>query len=179
VRGSPSGGSGHGSRAPSAPGIRPAAWAGYAAAAWAFAFAALSFYWAAGGTAGGETIGPAITDLGHDPVFVLLLWAIGLLKVLGGLLALALVQPWGRSIPRWLLLALGWGGGGLLALYGGASWVQEVLMVAGVIPIPAGLGPTAAMWHVVLWDPWWLLGGVLFIVAARAYRRGSSGQGTR
>jgi hypothetical protein len=160
-------------RAASAPGFGPRAWAGYAACAWAFLFAAISFYWAAGGTAGGDTIGPAITGLAHDPAFVAVLWAIGLLKLLGGLLALALVQPWGRSIPRRLLLTLACGGGILLALYGGASWVQEGLMLSGVIPIPAGLGHTAALWHVLLWDPWWLLGGALFIAAAWNYGRKS------
>lgn len=38
---------------------RTATWAGYAASVWAFVFAAISFYWAVGGTAGGSTIGPA------------------------------------------------------------------------------------------------------------------------
>lgn len=58
-----------------------------------------------------------------------------------------------------------------MALYGGASWVQEGLMVFGVIHIPAGLGRTAALWHVLLWDPWWLLGGILFILTASTYGR--------
>jgi hypothetical protein len=139
-------------------------------------FAAISFYWAAGGTVGGATIGPAITSLVHDPVFIAILWATGALKVVGGVLALALVQPWGRSLPRWLLVTLAWGGGILLALYGAANWIEEGLMVAGVLSIPAGLGHTAALWHVVLWDPWWLLGGTLFIIAAWNYARRSGDQ---
>jgi hypothetical protein len=121
------------------------AWAGYAACAWALAFSGISFYWAAGGTSGGEAIGPAITKLAHDPAFTAILWSTGALKLVGGVLALALVQPWGRRLPRRLLLAAAWGGG---------------------IPIPSGLGHTAALWHVLLWDPWWLLGGILFVLAA-------------
>lgn len=41
----------------------------YAACGWAFVFAALSFYWALGGTAGAETVSPAIVQLAraHDP----------------------------------------------------------------------------------------------------------------
>jgi hypothetical protein len=142
------------------------AWAGYAACAWALAFSGISFYWAAGGTSGGETIGPAITKLAHDPAFTAILWSTGALKLVGGVLALALVQPWGRRLPRRLLLAAAWGGGILMILYGGGSWSQETLMVIGVIPIPSGLGHTAALWHVLLWDPWWLLGGILFVLAA-------------
>jgi hypothetical protein len=104
--------------------------------------------------------------MAHDPVFIAAMWGIGVLKVLGGLLALALVRPWGRAVPRRVLLTAAWGGGILMALYGGASWVQEGLMVTGVIAIPPGLGHAAAVWHVLLWDPWWLLGGILFITAA-------------
>jgi hypothetical protein len=154
-------------------------WAAYGASAWAFIFAATSFYWAAGGTAGGDTIGPAITNLAHDPAFIAALWAIGVVKVLGGLLALALVQPWGRSLPRRVLLTAAWAGGILVVLYGAASWVQEGLMLVGVIPIPSGLGHTAALWHVLFWDPWWLLGGILFVAAAWFYGRRTSSHGDR
>jgi hypothetical protein len=86
-------------------------------------------------------------------------------KALGGLVALALVQPWGRRLPRWFLCAAAWGGG-LALLYGAASLVQHALMLAGVIAVPAGLGRTAARWHLLLWDPWWILGGVLFVATA-------------
>src|SRR3712207_3367143 len=83
---------------------------------------------------------------------------------------LALVQPWGRVLPRWLLHPVAWGVSSLCMLYGGALFVQHGLMVAGVIPIPPGLGATAARWHLVLWDPWWLLGGVLLLAAAWSTR---------
>ncbi|HLZ71813.1 MAG TPA: DUF3995 domain-containing protein [Dehalococcoidia bacterium] len=145
------------------------AWAGYAAFAWAMLFAALSFYWAAGGAAGVETNAPAITRLvlARDPVWIAILWATGALKVLAGLLALALVQRWGRVLPRRLLLAAGWAAFAIMALYeGAASLVQHALMVSGAISTPAGLGETSARWHLFLWDPWWLLGGVLFGLAA-------------
>jgi hypothetical protein len=156
---------------PSATGFRTLIWAGYAACAWGLAFAAISFYWAAGGTAGAVTIGPAITGLAHDRAFIAVLWITGVLKVVGGLVALALVRPWGRRIPRWMLLWATWAGGILLALYGAASWIQHGMMVGGVLSVPSGLGHTAALWHVVLWDPWWLLGGILFLVAAWYYTR--------
>jgi hypothetical protein len=145
-------------------------------------FAAVSVYWAAGGTAGTATIGPAITEpvLARDPTWVTLMWGTVALKVLAGLLALALVRPWGRSVPRRLLLTAAWGAGALMALYAGtASLVQHGLMAAGTLSIPAGLGATALRWHLVLWDPWWLLGGLLFVAAAWSYQRRSRGHRSR
>lgn len=150
--------------------------AAYAACAWALVFAAINAYWGLGGTVGLGTLGPAIAELARDPWFVALgVWGVGVLKVLAGLLALALVRPWGRRLPRRLLLVAAWGLGAGMSLYGGALLVQHGLMLAGVIRIPAGLGWTATVWHIVLWDPWWLLGGVAFAVAARRFRRASRG----
>jgi hypothetical protein len=151
---------------------RSLAWAGYAAAAWAFLFAAASFYWALGGRIGLESIGPAITEpaLAGDPTILALVWITGALKVVAGIVALALIQPWGRRLPRGIVLLAGWGASALFLVYGAANLVQDALIVAGAIPTPVGLGAVAARWHLFLWDPWWLLGGVLFALATWAYR---------
>ena len=155
---------------------RSAVWAGYAACAWAFVFAALSFFWAAGGTAGVNTNAPAVTKpvLARDPTWIAILWGTGVLKVLAGLLALALVRPWGRALPRWLLLTAAWTAVAIIGGYEGAlSLIQHALMVAGVIAVPSGLGETSARWHLCLWDPWWLVGGILLCIAAWHYSRRS------
>src|ERR1700743_1686026 len=88
----------------------------YAACGWSFLFALLSFYWALGGMAGVETISPQIIQLAlaHDPLIIAALWATAIVKVISGIVVLALVQPWGRKVPRWLLLLLAWGAGTLL-----------------------------------------------------------------
>jgi len=156
---------------------RSPVWAGYAACAWAFTFAAVSFYWAAGGTVGVTMNAPAITGpvLARDPGWIAILWATGVLKVIAGLLALALVRPWGRLFPRWLLTIAAWGTVAVMGLYeGAASLIQHALMVAGVIETPAGLGSTSARWHLLLWDPWWLVEGILFGTAAWYYSRDSA-----
>lgn len=119
--------------------LRSTAWARYAACIWAPAFCAISFCWAAGGTAGSDTIGPSITNMARELAFVALLWGTGTLKLLGGSVVLALVQPWGRGLPRRILLTAAWGEGILMALSGAASWVQEGLRVVGIIQIPTGL----------------------------------------
>ena len=90
------------------------------------------------------------------------------MKLLPGLLALALVQPWGRVLPHGVLHVVAMTVGGLLILYGGADLVDHGLMAAGVIHTPVVLGQTAVRWHLLLWDPWWVIGGLLMIATARS-----------
>jgi hypothetical protein len=78
----------------------------YAAAIVAFAYALMSLYWALGGHGLVSTIGGYVEQFarrgGILPVVIAL--AATLAKVAGGLLALALVRPWGLAVPRrWLL----------------------------------------------------------------------------
>jgi hypothetical protein len=149
--------------------------AAYAAAAWALLFAAMSFFWALGGTLGLDTLGNEIEReaRAREPDAIALVWVTGLLKMVGAGLALALVMPWGRRLPRRLLLSAGWAVGLLLIAYALANFVQHGLMKAGAIDTPEALGSSAATWHLVFWDPFWLLGGVLFTAAAWQYGRAS------
>jgi len=65
---------------------RHVVWVGYAASAWAFVFATISFYWAAGGTVGLATLGSTIQALAlaRDPLTVVIGgWGAGLAKVIG------------------------------------------------------------------------------------------------
>jgi hypothetical protein len=145
----------------------------YAACGWAFLFAALSFYWALGGTAGAETVSPAIAQLAraHVPWVIAALWIGAILKVASGLVALALVQPWGSRVPRWILLILVWGAGTLLFVHGGLYFAVGVLALSGTIRSSA---PAPVLhWYTFLWGPWWLLGGLLFLLAAWSYVRRS------
>ncbi len=86
------------------------------------------------------------------------------------MLALALIRLRQRRRVHRLIYLITLIGGSLAALYGAASLVQHVLMITGAIAIPAGLGRVATTWHIVLWDPWWVIGGVLFVTAARRSR---------
>jgi hypothetical protein len=154
---------------------RAATWAAYTATAWALLFAAMSFYWAAGGTVGASTQSDIILKpaQAREPWFVALLWITGVLKVVAGLIALALVHQWGRWVPRWMLLAAAWAAGVGMVLYGGANLAVRGLMAVGLVATPEAMHSPAARWHLVLWDPWWLLGGILFVAAAwYATRRG-------
>jgi Protein of unknown function (DUF3995) len=78
-----------------------------------------SFYWAAGGTIGLDSVGGAIEELARarDPAGVALGIGAGVLKVAGAVLALALVRPAGPvdrtalrwHVPLWDLWFLVWG----------------------------------------------------------------------
>src|SRR5262245_36962891 len=81
--------------------------AAYAAAILAFAYALVSLYWAAGGRALIGTVGGYVQQFadrgGAAPLLAALAAAVA--KVSGGLIALALVRPWGRAgRRRWLLI---------------------------------------------------------------------------
>lgn len=119
-----------------------------AAAGRAFVFATMSFYGAAGGTLGSQTIGESIAGPAarREPWMVATLWITGGLKALAGVFALALVEPWGRRLPCRLMHALAWIGGGLL-LYSVALLVQHGLTAAGVIERASSLSATELRWR--------------------------------
>jgi len=47
----------------------------------------------------------------------------------------------------------------------------EGLLVGGAIHIDGVVVTEGIRWHAWLWDPWWLLGGILFLLAAWQYQR--------
>jgi hypothetical protein len=155
------------------------AWAAYAACALALLYAIPSFYWAAGGTVGLDTVGGAIEELARDPAGVALGIGAGVLKVVGGVLALALFRPWGRRVPRRLLGGLAWAASVGLTLYGGLLVAVGALVLAGVIRPAGPVDRTALRWHVLLWDLWFLVWGLLLGVAAWHYGRQSRDRGAR
>jgi hypothetical protein len=135
--------------------------------------AVTSFYWALGGTVGLGTVGGAVEDLARrrDPAGVALGAGAGVLKVAGGLLALALVRPWGRAVPRRLLLGVAWAASMVLTAYGGLLVAVGALVLSGVVRPAGPVDRTALRWHVLVWDLWFLVWGLLLGVAAWHYGR--------
>jgi Protein of unknown function (DUF3995) len=145
----------------------------YAAAIVALAYALMSLYWALGGHALVSTIGGYVEQFarrgGALPVLVAL--AATLAKVAGGLLALALVRPWGWVVPRgWLLIGSA-GASVLLVAYGGLNVLLGGLVLSGVIRPAGSVDRTALRWHVGVWDLWFLVWGILLALATVGYWR--------
>ena len=167
---------------PAPPTRSPAtAWAAYAACALALLYAVPSFYWGLGGTAGLDTVGGAIEELARtrEPASVALGIGAGVLKIAGGLLALALVRPWGRAIPRRLLVGAAWAASMVLTAYGGLLVAVGALVLTGLVSPSGPVDRTALRWHVLLWDLWFLLWGLVLGVAAWHFGRESRSRGAR
>jgi len=147
--------------------------AAYAAAVVAFAYALVSLYWGVGGHRLVSTVGGYVAQFarqgGAVPVLVAL--AATAAKVAGGLLALALVRPWGRVIPRRWLLAGSTAASVLLVGYGGLNVLLGALVLSGVIHPGGGVDRTALRWHVGVWDLWFLVWGSLLALATVSYWR--------
>jgi Protein of unknown function (DUF3995) len=160
---------------------RTATWAAYASFAWVAVFIFFHLYWFVGGRLG---FGDAPDPIPGTPTSVVG-WAFNLLVlamfVAGLVVPLALARPWGRRIPRWMLLALAWLGCAALAVRGGAGIVDSLLRLAGILPrgltgltyeqILGQAYPSAyTLWSGAAIDANFLIGGTLFGLAARRYR---------
>jgi hypothetical protein len=159
--------------APPATGAGIGVIAAYAAAVLAFGYALVSVYWAVGGQGLLSTVGgfaeQAARQGGAGAVLLGLVAAAA--KVVGGLLALALVRQWGRVIPRlWLLIASA-AASVLLVVYGGLNVLGGVLVLSGAYHPSGGVDRTALRWHAGVWDLWFLVWGILMAIATVSYWR--------
>jgi hypothetical protein len=147
--------------------------AAYAAAILAFGYALVSLYWAFGGEGLVSTVGGYVQSFarqgGAGPVLVAA--AATLAKLVGVLLALALVRPWGRVISRRWLLAVAVAASAVLVLYGGANVVGGILVLSGAIHPSGAVDRNALRWHAELWDLWFLVWGLSLAVATAGYWR--------
>lgn len=147
--------------------VRTLAWL---AAAWAVLFAIPSFYWAFGGEFALDTIADSATTQERTAGMVALLLVTGAGKLVGAALALFLPRLRAR---RSLVLLAALAGFGML-LYASALFIQHGLMLAGHLDTPDALGTHALRWHIFFWDPWWFVGGALFLLLASTVREGDT-----
>ena len=145
--------------------LRSRRW-GYVAAAWATLFAVLHLFWALGGSTG--LASSAGTDLARQrPGWFVAggLWGVG--GLLLGAAALGVVLA--RSRPRgWRRRALLLAGAAvaLLLLIRGIS--VEVLLLGGALDGNTAISPDQRRWSLLLWNPWFVAGGLAFGLAAAA-----------
>lgn len=135
------------------------------AATWCTLFAALHIYWALGGSAGlAESAG---VDLAAQrPAWFVLggLWGVAAVLLVGAWFCLNLTKKWRR----------------LLTLVGGAVLVVRGLAVEVALlttDLPQQVGERQTRPSLLLWKPWFVLGGVLVLGAYWSTRSKLSGTG--
>lgn len=138
-------------------------------------YAAVSAYWGAGGTALLDTIGGTLEREGraHNAGLLAVVWTTVVLKLLAsglGLVAVRrphwLTRPSARVVRRaaWLVAVV-------LVLYGGVLTFVGVLVQADIVHASSGADRKALRWHAFLWDPWFLIWGLLLGGALTLARR--------
>jgi Protein of unknown function (DUF3995) len=138
------------------------------ACALGLANAAISAYWALGGTALLDTIGGSIERWGRErePALIAGLWLIVAVKVIVALAAPVLAGVGAGTLPSWtrgrLPRIFGWIAATVLVLYGGVQTLAGLLAEAGAFELGPDADRKALAWHAFLWDPWFLLWGVSF-----------------
>jgi hypothetical protein len=157
-------------KAPADPGAGGTSPVGSAAAAWAalgvgLAYAAISAYWATGGTWLLDTVGGAFARLGHSacPAVLAGLWAVVLAKTVAAGLPVAVSRGLARPSLRGALRRLAWLAGWVLAAYGLVLTVPGLAIQAGLLHAGTHADRRALAWHAYLWDPWFLVWGLLII----------------
>jgi hypothetical protein len=139
-------------------------------------YAAISVYWAVGGTWLLDTVGASLTQAGHGASAGVLfaVWAAAALKIVAAVLPLLAVNPehappGGRG--RRVFRVLTWVEAVILVLYGLVLTVTGLLVQSGLVTAAANADHRALRWHAYLWDPWFLVWGLLVTAALLRSRR--------
>lgn len=144
------------------------AWLAFATGA---AYTAISLYWALGGTWLLATVSASLADddVRTSTALVATIWAAVVVKAAASVLPLAALRAPQPTLRR-LLRRLAWVQAVILIGYGGVLTVAGLLVQAGAINTPADADRRALAWHAYLWDPWFLLWGVLVLATLRHSR---------
>lgn len=121
--------------------------------------AVASAYWASGGRALLDTVGPWAVDAVrvHPVAAALGLAIVAAVKAAAALVPVAVHLGW-SSRPR-LWRGVSWAGSLALIVYGGANAVVGQLVLLGIIGGGGGYDHAAMLGHALLWDPLFLLWG--------------------
>ncbi len=145
---------------------------GYLAAAWALLFSGLHVYWALGGALGlGSSAG---MELARDPPLWFLLfglWGVALVLLVGAALGLVLARARLSGLPGRLAAILGCLVGALLLIRGIGV---ELLLMTDALGVASNVGQDQVHASLVLWNPWFVVGGLVFALAGFQGRRDRS-----
>jgi hypothetical protein len=149
---------------------RNAAWA---ACACGLAYVSISLYWALGGSWLLATVGASLAGTSSAAV-TFAVWAAVALKAIAAFLPLVAIGALHRPPLRWerWLRRLTWIEALILTAYGLVLTVTGLLVQSGAIVPPVNADHRALRWHAYLWDPWFLVWGLLVTTALVQARRG-------
>jgi len=130
-------------------------------------YAAVSVYWGLGGTTLLDTVGGSLERGGRagDLVVVLALWAAVALKVIAAALPLLAIYRLGGARWQRLVWALAWIEAVVLVIYGLVLTIVGLMVQAGVVAASASADHRALAWHTYLWNPWFLVWGLVVTAA--------------
>ena len=140
------------------------------AAAWCAAFALLHVYWALGGDIGlAESAGARLAET-RPPAFVLVgLWGVAALMLGAASWWCALARGWPRGHRMRRAAIFVWALAGVTLIF--RAVVLETVLLLDAGGVASSVGPAQAHWSLWLWNPWFLLGGALFLPAAHRLAR--------
>lgn len=134
--------------------------AGVAGCAWALAYVPIHVYWAlTGGVWPLSELPESLTDSRWRQAN----WAASAVIIGAAALSLALVRPWGRRLPRPMLVGVAWVGAAFSVLHWVAFSAATVLNMAGVTD---GAVTSFDRYNLFVFEPWFLGMGILLAWAA-------------
>jgi hypothetical protein len=136
-------------------------------------YALVSAYWGAGGTRLLGTVGGTLGSAGRSRTawVIALLWAVVVLKLAAAALPLVAIDPRTRAGPARLALAVGWLVGWVLTVYGLVLTATGLLVESAIVHPGRGADHRALAYHAFLWDPWFLVWGLIVLAALRHIER--------
>ena len=147
-------------------------WPAYGAAVWGVLFALVHLYWALGGRAG---LPADVSVKGSTPLLVISIVAVPLCLA-AAVLALALVRPFGRIVGDSWLLAGAWAAAALMIVHAAPA---VVVATQHLLDADAGALTPEERYSWLLYEPYWLLGGGLFVLTALSGRSTSDPRSPR
>ncbi|MDR1151234.1 MAG: DUF3995 domain-containing protein [Bifidobacteriaceae bacterium] len=145
---------------------RPKTWPGIAASLLGLSFTGFNVYWAFGNAWLVDTVFPVSSlDAPEAILPSLVQWAAIVLKTGAALLGLVTLTVIARILPGWLLKTariLGWTAAVIIVFWGFTQTVWFALAKANVIQLPGWEWTDRSInGHVFLWDPWFLIWGLV------------------
>lgn len=139
----------------------------YLASTWCVVFAALHLYWAIGGNLGlASSAGVDLAARRPLPFVLVGLWGTATLLLVGAAFSAALGRGRLRGGLRRVALLACWLVGATLLARGVAL---QLVLATGAGGLASSVGPSQTRWSLVLWNPWFMLGGVAFLLTAHHF----------